>query len=78
MINIVLRNVIYETDGKTATIQISNTAVFPFYTIKIVDIAKLINDGNLEIRGTHIFTDLFKEVKNNIRVIRNNYEMGLV
>lgn len=78
IINIVLKNIVYHTDGRTATIEISNTAVFPFYVIKVKDVAKLINDGNLEIKGTHIFSDMFKIVKVNIINIRNNYEMGLL
>ena len=78
IINIVLKNMVYHTDGRNATIEISNTAVFPFYIIKVKDVAKLINDGNLEIKGTHIFSDLFNTVKENIINIRNNYEMGLI
>lgn len=78
VVNIVLKNIVYQTDGKTATIQIDNSAIFPFYTFKVKDIAKLIDDGNLDIKGTHIFHNMFKYVEKHIIDLRNNYEMGML
>ena len=74
---IILKNIIFETDGKTAIIQIDPIAVFPYTAYKIKDIAALIDKGNLDIKGTHIFHNLFKYLENNIEKLRMSYEMGL-
>ena len=77
-INVVLKNIVYKTDGKTAIIEIDSAAIFPFYTFKVKDIAKLIDNGNLEIKGTHIFSELFSYIKDNMLQLRTNYEMGIL
>ena len=78
IVDIVLKNIVYKTDGKTAVIEFDNYAVFPFYTFKIKDIANLIDKGNLEIRGTHIFSNLFSYIKDHILQLRNSYEIGML
>lgn len=78
IIKIILKNIKYEVNEKTAIIQIDNTAVFPFYTFLVKDIVKLIDDGNLEIKGTHIFYNLYKYVETNIHKLRVAYEMGII
>lgn len=78
IIMVVLRNIVYQTDNSRAIIQIDPAAVFPFYNMKIKDVANLIDYGNLDIKGTHIFHLMFEIVESKIEEIRNMYEMGLI
>ena len=77
IVMVVLNNIDYHTDNKTAVIQIDNSAVFPFYNMKVKDVASLIDSGNLDIKGTHVFKGLFAYVEKNIEKLRRMYEMGI-
>ena len=78
IIRIILKNIKYKVNDRTAIIELDNAAVFPFYTFLVKDIAKLIDEGNLEIKGTHIFYNLYKYIETNIHKLRVAYEMGLL
>ena len=78
IVMVVLKNIVYQTDSHRAVIQIDPVAVFPFYNIKIKEVAQLIDYGNLDIKGTHVFHSAFKMVEEKIEKLRNMYEMGLI
>lgn len=78
VVMVILRNITFETNNKSAIIQIDPAAIFPYTTMKIKDVASFIDKGNLDIKGTHVFHNMFQFVENNIEQIRRAYEMGLI
>lgn len=72
-----LRNLKFKTTGYKVIIECNPTSQMPFYNISVKDICSLIDDGNLDIKGTKVFTNLFNYVKNNIQLLRHYYEIGV-
>lgn len=63
----------------SSIIEIDPAAIMPFYPqYKVVDLCSLIDEGNLEITGTHILKDLYQFVVDNIQSLRMSYEAGLI
>ena len=76
VIIIILNNIVFNTDNKHAIIEIDQVAIFPYTTMRVADMANLIDKGNLSMKGCHIFHKLFKYVEKNISKLRTKYEMG--
>ena len=69
----VLYNVIVLRFGKNIVLKIDENAVIPNTNRKLIELCKLINEGNLVLKAYPIFTDIFNYVKNNIEEIYIEY-----
>lgn len=77
VIRIAFNNLKVIASGKEGSIEINPTREIPFYKFKIKDIVALIDEGNLDIKGTHLIHDLYKYIQDNIHLLREQYEQGL-
>ena len=77
VIRIAFNNLKITASGKEGSIQIDPIREIPFYKYKIKDICALIDEGNLDIKGTHVLHDLYKYIQDNINELRDQYEQGL-
>ena len=59
--------------GKNIVLKIDENAVIPNTNRKLIELCKLINEGNLVLKAYPIFTDIFNYVKNNIEEIYIEY-----
>lgn len=59
-------NVVMLRFGDNITIKIDEKVRLPNTNIKLIDLCKLINNGNLKLQAYPIFTEIFDEAKKNI------------
>ena len=62
-------NLVYIKYEKYYCIEIDLNVVVPYTNYKLVDMIKLINDGNLDMRGYPFITNAVREIERNL----NNY-----
>lgn len=60
-------NLIILENEEQFTIQVNPVANVPRTLLKLKDIAKLINDGNLDLKGLHVVDKIFDKIADNIR-----------
>jgi len=71
---IAMYNLITKQESENYIIKINPNAIYPGTYLKLVDLCKLINFGNLGIKGYPIFTEIFRKVENNIVNLYEKYE----
>ena len=59
--------------GKNIVLKIDENALIPNTNIKLIELCKLINEGNLVLKAYPIFTEIFKYVKDKIDEIYIEY-----
>ena len=69
-------NLKYIKTNKTYTIEIDNNVYLVNKKAKLYDMCKLINFGNLSIKGYPIFTDTFEHFKHNLNDYISMYRMA--
>ena len=68
-------NLVYYRDRDRITIMIDNAQIFPGTQAKINILCKEINDGNLILPAYPIFTETFKQIKNDLNYIYDLYSI---
>lgn len=61
--------------GENIVLKIDENAVIPNTNRKLIELCKLINEGNLVLKAYPIFTEIFDYVKNNIEEIYIEYAL---
>ena len=56
-------------------IRIDESVLYNNKSIRLIDLCKLLNYGNLEVEGCHIFTDTFNYIADNINNLFNEYNL---
>ena len=69
-----VENIIVQETTNKLIYQIDPTAIYPGTFIKISMLGRMINYGTLNSQAYPIFTDIFTQVKNNIKPIYNIYK----
>ena len=67
---------IQKIDNLYYIIDINPNVFVPNTKIKLLDVCKLINYGNLTVKSYPIFTCAFNNIKNNYNAIYNSYLIG--
>lgn len=67
---------IQKVNNSYYVIDINPNVVVPNTKLKLLDVCKLINYGNLLCKGYPIFTCAFNNIKNNYNAIYNSYLIG--
>lgn len=68
-----LYNIMICRYGQTIVLKIDENSFLPNTRIKIIELCKLINNGNLLLKPYPIFTEIFDEIKENIEVYYAEY-----
>lgn len=66
VILIALKNIHYRKILSGWEIYIDNAVVYPNTNYRIVTLCKIINYGTLSVKGSNLFTDIFKRVTTNL------------
>lgn len=69
-----LNNIIVVNTDKEWSIEIDRTTTYKDTDYKLIDLIKLIDSGNMSVKGTHIFSNEFKNIKNKIKSYYLIYE----
>ena len=70
-----LYNIVVVRYGRNIVLKIDENSVVPNTNIKLIDLCKLINEGNLVLKAYPIFTEIFNYVKNNIEDLNLEYAL---
>lgn len=68
-------NIVVIRYGENIVLKIDENSVVPNTNIKLINLCKLINEGNLVLKAYPIFTEIFDYVKNNIEKIYAEYAL---
>ena len=71
----ILNNINYFKTKSCYHIEINRIRRFKRTGIRLIELAKFINYGNMDIGGTYVFSDVFNTVMNNINEYYNLYLM---
>ena len=66
-------NLRYRKTMNSYTIEINPNAVIPSTSAKFIDIAKLVNYGNVELKGVYVLTDTFEYFSKNVNKYFDKY-----
>lgn len=70
-----LQNIRYRKIKNVYIIEISSDTIYPHYLVKLSTLCKLLNYGNVNIKGYPIYTEAFTRVKSNLRGYYKQYLM---
>lgn len=68
-------NIVIVRYGENIVLKIDENAIVPNTNIKLINLCKLINEGNLVLKAYPIFTEIFDYVKDNIEKIYAEYAL---
>lgn len=71
-----LYNIMVLRYGQTIVLKINENIFLPNTRIKLIELCKLINEGNLLLRPYPIFTEVFDEIKKDIEKYYASYALG--
>lgn len=67
------KHLIIRTTKDNYFIEFNPNVKIPNFNIRLIDILKIVEFGDLEFKGTSIITDCFEEVRNNISAVYQLY-----
>lgn len=68
-----INNITYRKLNNVYIIEIKNNVTFPGYTVNINTLCRLLNYGNVNIKGYPLYTDSFKTIKANLKTFYGKY-----
>lgn len=71
-----LYNIQTVTTTYSYILQINPMVTIPNTTVKVEEVCKLIDDGNLFLKAYPIFTKTFRYIQDNIEALYAKYELG--
>ena len=72
---IAFQNIIVLRFGNNITIKINEKVLLPNTNVKLIELCKLINNGNLDLKAYPIFTEIFNDVKDNLEKYYSEYAL---
>ena len=77
VIRLSLTNLTYTHFPSYAILSVNDKVLYPGTNIRLVDLCKIINYGNLSVEAYPIVTDTFRHFSTHIKQYVNKYEMGV-
>lgn len=76
LIEMAFNNLIVIKDNISYNLMLNNNIMVPKTVYKLDTFIRLIEYGNLDVKGTNIVNNTFKYIKNNIRLLYNVYQFN--